>query len=342
MEQTMINHLHESLLTYYHNHKRILPWRENKDPYRIWVSEIMLQQTQVKTVIPYYERFLNKFPTVQSFAEAKEEDYLKLWEGLGYYSRVKNMHKAAVIIVSQYQGNIPDNSKELAKLPGIGSYTAGAIASIAFDEITAAVDGNVHRVISRYFGLRISKDELIPMMKDYLPNHHIGDFNQALMEIGATVCLPKAEPLCTDCPLNKYCIASLKNITDELPVKAEKLRRTQESYTLLIVTDGNNYFLRQRPAKGLLSSLWEFPMFKGEYGNISPLLNDLGIKSFSSKKLPEITHSFTHKDWLITAYYVKTEDKLLENQDYLIVSKNDLMTKYTLSSLFKNYQEYYL
>lgn len=342
MRQTMIIHLHESLLNYYENHQRILPWRNNKDPYRIWVSEIMLQQTQVKTVIPYYEKFLNRFPTVQSFSEAQEEEYLKLWEGLGYYSRVKNMHKAAEIIVSQYQGIIPNNSQQLAKLPGIGLYTAGAIASIAFDEITAAVDGNVHRVISRYFGLKLTKEELIPKMNELLPNHHIGDFNQSLMEVGATICLPKADPLCSKCPLNQYCIAFLQGLTNELPVKKEKLNRTQESYTLLIVTDGLKYYLRQRPAKGLLSSLWEFPMFKGEYQEIEPLMTELKINTFTSEKLPGMTHSFTHKDWLITAYLVKTKDNLPINKDYLTVTKDELTSKYTLSSLFKNYQEYYL
>ena len=337
----MIHHLQNSLLSYYQTHARELPWRMNQDPYRIWVSEIMLQQTQVKTVIPYYERFLSALPSVSALALASEEQLLKLWEGLGYYSRVRNMQKAAIMIMSDYQGMIPDNKETLMKLPGIGEYTAGAIASIAFGEIVPAVDGNVHRVLSRYFGLKMTKEELIPMMDKVVPQNRIGEFNQALMEVGALICSPKSMPDCPNCPLKDYCFAFINQLTDELPIKREKLKRTTERYTLMIITDGNHFYLKKRPNIGLLSYLWEFPMFSEDIPDISHHIENLNLKPIEVKDLQGITHSFTHKDWVITAYYVRVS-QLVPMKDFIIVSKQELTDTYSLSSLFKKYQEYYL
>ena len=341
MEKIMIHHLQNSLLSYYQTHARELPWRMNQDPYRIWVSEIMLQQTQVKTVIPYYERFLSALPSVSALALASEEQLLKLWEGLGYYSRVRNMQKAAIMIMSDYQGMIPDNKETLMKLPGIGEYTAGAIASIAFGEIVPAVDGNVHRVLSRYFGLKMTKEELIPMMDKVVPQNRIGEFNQALMEVGALICSPKSMPDCPNCPLKDYCFAFINQLTDELPIKREKLKRTTERYTLMIITDGNHFYLKKRPNIGLLSYLWEFPMFSEDIPDISHHIENLNLKPIEVKDLQGITHSFTHKDWVITAYYVRVS-QLVPMKDFIIVSKQELTDTYSLSSLFKKYQEYYL
>jgi A/G-specific adenine glycosylase len=341
MDKIKIQHLQTSLLSYYQAQARDLPWRINQDPYRIWVSEIMLQQTQVKTVIPYYERFLSVLPSVSTLADANEELILKLWEGLGYYSRVKNMQKAAKIIMSDYQGVIPNKAKTLVKLPGIGAYTAGAIASIAFGEIVPAIDGNVHRVLSRYFGLKVTKEELTPMMDQLLPSERIGDFNQALMEVGALLCSPKSSPDCINCPLKDYCFASLNQLTDEFPLKKDKLKRSAEYYTLIIITDGEHFYLKQRPSSGILSNLWEFPMFLEKTPDVFLHLQALNLHPEKIEQLPKSTHSFTHKDWIISAYYVKV-NALIPRKEYLIVSKTEISSIYSLSSLKKKYQEYYL
>ncbi len=342
MNKNTIEYLQNSLHNFYSSFARDLPWRKNKDPYSIWVSEIMLQQTQVKTVIPYFERFLKLLPDVSHLAKIDIESLMKLWEGLGYYSRVKHMHQAAKIIVNEYHGILPKTALELLKLPGIGLYTAGAIASIAYEERIAAVDGNVHRVLSRYLGLPITKEELLPLMDELLPSQSIGNFNQALMEVGSRICIPQSLPLCNECPINQKCQAFKKQLTDSLPIKPKKLNRTIEDKTLLIITDQTHYVIRKRPSKGLLANLWEFPLLEGSQtiNEISAFLLDLGIDEFDLKVLPNSVHTFTHKDWKINAYKITTM-KLNPVDHYTLVSRFDLNQIYTLSSLFKKYQEYY-
>lgn len=342
MEKYTTEYLQSSLLNYYSSFARDLPWRKTKDPYCIWVSEIMLQQTQVKTVIPYYERFIQKFPTVKALSVANEDELLKLWEGLGYYSRVLNMHKAAKMVVNDFNGIMPHSSKALLTLPGIGLYTAGAIASIAYEERISAVDGNVHRVLSRYFGLSLTKEALVPLMDDILPFSRIGDFNQAIMEIGALICLPNSTPQCLSCPLKEHCVAFNLNLIDTLPLKPKKLKRTKELFTMFMITDDYYFYLQKRPSKGLLANLWEFPLLEGHLSieEVSKHLNTLDYFNFEIHPLPNTTHTFTHKDWDIIAYQIKIKNPHLI-PGLTLVSKDELKNDYTLSSLFNKYQEYY-
>jgi A/G-specific adenine glycosylase len=256
------------LLTWYRRIKRDLPWRMNQDPYRVWVSEIMLQQTRVDTVIPYYERFMSKFPTVRALAEAPEPEVLKCWEGLGYYSRARNLQAGAREVVERYGGVVPDDKTAVAGLKGVGPYTTGAIMSIAFNRPEPAVDGNVMRVLSRYFCLeediakpatRIGIEKLATSL---IPEGAAGDFNQALMELGALVCTPKA-PSCLPCPVMEHCAARLAGRETELPIKTKAKPPRPEKRAAVIIAGTGIYegkiLVRQRPETGLLAQMWELP-----------------------------------------------------------------------------------
>lgn len=256
------------LLSWFHLHKRTLPWRQNRDPYRVWVSEIMLQQTRVDTVIPYYERFMERFPTVAALAKAPEEEVLKCWEGLGYYSRARNLQAGAQEVMERYGGSIPDDADAVAGLKGIGPYTRGAVMSIAFNRPEPAVDGNVMRVLSRYFCLEddIAKNktrvQLEKLAVSLIPAGHAGDFNQALMELGALICTPKS-PGCLTCPVMQHCAGRLAGKELELPVKT-KAKPPREEYRLTAVIEGigslaGKVLVRQRPDSGLLAKMWELP-----------------------------------------------------------------------------------
>jgi len=256
------------LLNWYRLIKRDLPWRMNRDPYRVWVSEIMLQQTRVDTVIPYYNQFMSKFPTVKALAEAPEEEVLKSWEGLGYYSRARNLQAGAKEVVERYGGIVPDDKMSVAGLKGVGPYTSGAIMSIAFNRPEPAVDGNVMRVLSRYFCLeddiakastRLNIEKLAASL---IPEGAAGDFNQALMELGALVCTPKS-PSCLPCPVMEHCEARLAGRETELPIKTKaKPPRPEFRAAAIVVGSGENagkVLVRQRPATGLLAQMWELP-----------------------------------------------------------------------------------
>ena len=249
------------ILDWYHQNKRSLPWRNSIEPYKIWLSEIILQQTRVAQGTPYYLRFVEKFPTVYHMANASEEEVLKLWQGLGYYSRARNLHATAKIIVNQYNGKFPDTYKELLKLKGVGDYTASAISSICFNKPQAVVDGNVYRVLSRYFGINIpiNSTEGIKYFKSLAEKvmdvNDIRDYNQGIMEFGAMQCSPK-KPLCLHCPLNESCVALQKGIVDQLPVKLTKTKVRNRYFNYLIPiymdTDGNRFTnLQQRKGKGI-------------------------------------------------------------------------------------------
>lgn len=254
------------LLRWFDGSRRILPWREDPSPYHVWVSEIMLQQTRVEAVKPYYDRFLTELPDIGALAQAKEEKLLKLWEGLGYYNRVKNMQKAAQTVMLCYDGKLPEDYETLIELKGIGSYTAGAISSIAYGRKVPAVDGNVLRVMARnleYDG-DILKDStkkyFFRLLKEHMPTDRPGDFNQALMELGALVCVPNGKPLCDDCPLCGTCLARRHGTTDEYPVKSGKKPRRIVNMTVYHITDAEGRLLiRRRTAPGLLSGMWELP-----------------------------------------------------------------------------------
>lgn len=258
--------LADRLLAWYHANRRILPWRgvAGRSAYAVWVSEVMLQQTRVETVIPYFEKWRRRFPTVRDLAKASEQDVLNAWEGLGYYSRARNLHKAARIVVEKYNGEIPRDLDELRKLPGIGRYTLGAIASIAFGMDAPALDGNIKRVYARLFDLDKAVDspageELLWRLADEnLPKGHAGDYNQALMDLGATICIPK-NPRCRICPLLKLCKARQNDTQDRRPVKNPRKPVPHYVHAAGLVIQGGRVLLAQRPSKGLLGGLWEFP-----------------------------------------------------------------------------------
>ena len=260
------------ILDWYHQNKRSLPWRKSLNPYKIWLSEIILQQTRVAQGAPYYLRFVEQFPTVHHMANASEEEVLKLWQGLGYYSRARNLHATAKIVVNQYNGEFPDTYNELLKLKGVGDYTASAISSICFNKPQAVVDGNVYRVLSRYFGIDIpiNSAEGIKYFKSLAEKvmdvNDIRDYNQGIMEFGAIQCSPK-KPLCLHCPLNESCVALQKGIVGQLPVKLKKTKVRNRFFNYIIPiyidADGNRFTnLQQRKGKGIWQNLWEFPLIE--------------------------------------------------------------------------------
>lgn len=330
------------LLKWFIQNRRMFPWRQDKDPYHVWVSEIMLQQTRIEAAKEYYIRFMKELPDVQSLCDVSQEKLLKLWEGLGYYSRAKNLHKAAKAIVEQYSGHFPDHYRDLLKLSGIGEYTAGAIASICFGEKVPAVDGNVLRVLSRILGsdknvlLPEVKKEMTALLCTVMPEE-AGDFNEALMELGETVCLPNGAPDCDHCPLQKFCIAYEKDLTKELPVRIKKQTRTTEYMTvLLIVSSQGHIALEKRTEKGLLSGMYQLPNLSGraEIDSIAVILEQWHLKVLSIEELGEAKHIFTHKEWRMKGVRVVTEN---ESECFLWASKEDLHEKYPLPTAFRHF-----
>ncbi|HUH98170.1 MAG TPA: A/G-specific adenine glycosylase [Anaerolineales bacterium] len=252
------------LLTWYRRHARTLPWRNRRDPYAVWVSEIMLQQTRVETAIPYFKRWLKRFPTIQSLAQASEQDVLNLWEGLGYYARARNLHTAAKIVVEKYHGHLPRDLTALRRLPGIGRYSAGAIASMAFGLDEPALDANIRRVFARVFDISVpvesaaGEETLWQLVAAHLPKGRAGAYNQALMDLGATVCAPK-EPHCSICPVRGLCQAQARGIQDQRPVLKPRKKTPHYFQGSAVVIKNGRVLLAKRPATGLLGGLWEFP-----------------------------------------------------------------------------------
>ena len=339
----------QPLLGWYETHARILPWRDEPTPYRVWVSEIMLQQTRVEAVIPYFERFLAELPTLQDLAEAEEARLMKLWEGLGYYSRVRNLQKAARLVISEYGGRLPDEPEELAKLPGIGSYTAGAIASIAYGKPAPAVDGNVLRVLARVTANRADISETATKrameqdLKQIYPQGRSGDFTQALMELGALVCLPNGAPKCGECPLAALCLAKEQNRTEELPVKAAKKARKIEQRTVFLILNGNHVLIQKRPERGLLAGLWEFPSADGSLTKPQALewLNTRGFHPERLKRLPKAKHVFSHVEWHM-AGWLATVPELPALNGLLPAQPDELLQTYTIPAAFKAFLKEYL
>ena len=254
----------EPIVRWYQKQEKILPWKQDKEPYHIWVSEIMLQQTRIEAVKKYYTRFMKTLPTIQDLANVSEEKLLKLWEGLGYYSRARNLKKAAIQIEENYKGKMPTSYAELLKLSGIGEYTAGAIASISYQEKVPAVDGNVLRVISRVLAskedvlLPETKKEITKKLSEIMPEE-AGDFNEGLMELGEKICIPNTIPLCEKCPIQPFCIANKENLTNEIPVRIKKQKRRIEEKTVFIVKNKDEIAIRKREKTGILANLYEFP-----------------------------------------------------------------------------------
>jgi len=294
------------LLNWYHAHAAALPWRVSQDPYRVWLSEIMLQQTQVTTVILYYERFLAVFPTVFELAGAERDSVLKMWEGLGYYSRARNLHKCAQMVAEEFGGKFPDSAESLQQLPGIGRYTAGAIASIAFDESAPVLDGNVIRVFARLFDISEdvsqtkTKNHLWDIAEELVPQENPGDYNQALMELGRMVCKPR-NPLCEECPIREYCRAYAENLQDERPVKKKRAPTPHYDVTAGLIRNGNHQLLiAKRMDDALLGGLWEFPGGKQEDGESLPeclareLQEELAIQVEVGAFFVKVKHAYTH------------------------------------------------
>ncbi len=332
------------LLNWYDANARVLPWRSVPTPYRVWVSEIMLQQTRVEAVIPYFERFLKALPDVQALANTEEAVLLKLWEGLGYYSRAKNLQKAARMIQTTYGGVIPNDYKTLCTLPGLGAYSAGAVASIAFGVRVPAVDGNVLRVISRLTANSgdISsvgiKREITRQVTDILPDTRVGDFNQSLMELGATVCLPNGAPRCDICPLSKACRAYRDGLTEQIPVKKPKKARVKEDRTVLIIVCDNRLAVRKRAEHGLLAGLWELPNLSGTLTQAQCLqaVQKMGLTPISVLPLPAAKHIFTHIEWHMTGYLVRVGD-CAQDGSILFISRQQLESEYTIPTAFSAY-----
>lgn len=326
------------LLSWYDSQKRILPWRDNTDPYRVWISEIMLQQTRVSAVIPYFDRFISSLPTIKSLANVGEDELMKLWEGLGYYSRARNLKKAAIKVMQDYSGMIPNTYDELLSLPGIGPYTAGAILSIAFNKPYTAVDGNVLRVFARIKNIQTdikdpaTKSTIKETISSLLPKR-VGDFNQALMEIGATVCLPNGQPKCDECPIKTYCIANKENTMALIPLKKRKKPVPILKKTVLILRYNEMVAIEKRPNKGLLASMYQFPMVEGHISKneIHELFQSTAVQV---TPLPKSTHVFSHKKWNMIGYEVELSNPLT----YHFVSIEDLLSIYSIPTAFKQYK----
>ncbi|WP_314597170.1 A/G-specific adenine glycosylase [uncultured Selenomonas sp.] len=300
------------LLRWFHSEKRALPWREEPTPYRVWVSEIMLQQTRVEAVKPYFERFVAALPDVRALARADEDTLMKLWEGLGYYSRARHLQSAARLICSDHGGEIPARFDDLLALPGIGRYTAGAVASIAFGERRPAVDGNVLRVIMRLLACPadILKESTKRAVEEALIAHlpeNAGDFNQALMELGALVCLPRGAARCPSCPLERLCLAKEANLQAELPQKTPPKRRRTEKLTIFLLAKNGKIALEKRPAHGLLAGLWGFPAMEGHLkkNEAAKALQALGLIPAKLHALPAAQHIFSHITWQIVGWHVE-------------------------------------
>lgn len=340
----------EALLSWYRVNRRDLPWRHTSDPYRIWLSEIMLQQTRVEAVKPYYARFLETCPTVEALAELPEERLMKLWEGLGYYSRARNLQKAARTVMERYGGQMPTTYDELRKLSGIGDYTAGAIASIAFGERVPAIDGNVLRVLARVTGsyadiaLPETKKTWREALAAVVPEA-AGDFTQSLIELGATVCVPNGEARCASCPLRPYCVAAERGLTDEIPVRSAKKPRRIENLTVLIIRDGDRTALRKRPSKGLLAGLFELPNVAGHLleDELPTLIRSMGFDPLHVERLEDAKHIFTHVEWHMIAYSVRITpefDGYHGASGMLLVQNDDLHANYAIPSAFSAYTKY--
>jgi A/G-specific adenine glycosylase len=320
------------LLAWYRAHARILPWRGLSDAYAIWVSEIMLQQTRVETAIPYFHHWMRRFPTIKDLAEASERDVLRLWEGLGYYSRARNLHKAAKIIIEKYDGQLPHDLNALHQLPGIGQYTMGAIASIAFGMDVPALDGNIRRVFARVFNVEAPADSpsgekiLWDLVTKHLPEGIAGDYNQALMDLGAMVCLPK-KPSCLICPVKGLCEARREGIQDQRPVLRPKKKTPHYILASVVVVKNGHVLLAKRPSYGLLGGTWEFPngRVNGDpFAELSGILREsYHLKIRRKDSLGVVTHAYSH--FKVTVHVFRGE--------YVSMSKNRNLKWVTYQSL---------
>lgn len=337
-----------ALLPWYRENRRVLPWREEVSAYRTWVSEIMLQQTRVEAVKPYFERFMHALPDVKSLAECEEERLLKLWEGLGYYNRVRNMQIAAQTVMEQYDGKLPADYEKLLELKGIGHYTAGAIASIAYGIPVPAVDGNVLRILMRVSAdnsdimKQSVKTRVEQALQQVIPQDCAGSFNQALMELGAIVCVPNGEPLCDQCPWYSFCETRKRGLWQELPVKKKAKGRRIEERTVLVIRDGERVVLKRRPKKGLLAGLYEFPNEPGTLTEDEALrvVQDMHLHPMRIQRLEEAKHIFSHVEWHMQGYMVEVDSLTREEAGLLFVEAAHSEEAYPIPAAFAAYTKY--
>lgn len=333
------------LLAWFKGHARVLPWRSEPTPYRVWISEIMLQQTRVEAVKPYFERFVRELPDIASLAECPEDKLLKLWEGLGYYNRVRNMQLAAKQIEADYDGVMPSDYDALLKLKGIGHYTAGAISSIAYGKKAPAVDGNVLRVLTRLTedATDIMKQSFRTEMEDILveimPEEQAGEFNQALMELGATVCVPNGEPKCAECPWERICLAHKNGTETNYPVKSKQKPRRIEEKTILLIRDGDKVVLQKRPSGGLLAGLYEFPGKKGYLSEKDAVdaVKAMGFLPLRIQSLPDAKHVFSHIEWHMRGYMIRVEETENVPAGFFLVDKEQTERDYAIPAAYAAY-----
>lgn len=346
-----IKQLVQPLLEWYPHHARVLPWREDPAPYRVWVSEIMLQQTRVEAVKPYFERFIQALPDIASLAACPEERLLKLWEGLGYYNRVRNMQAAANTVMQEYDGRLPADYEELQRLKGIGHYTAGAIASIAYGIPVPAVDGNVLRIL-----MRVSEDdadimkqsvktETERLLQPVIPKEQAGMFTQAMMELGATICVPNGEPKCTECPWQPFCLACRHGSYGHLPHKGKARPRKIEEKTVLLIRDGEKVLLHRRPRRGLLAGMYEFPNLEGHLTReeVTRYVESMELLPLKVEPLEDARHIFSHIEWQMTGYMIRVaqlDDLDGQKEGYVFAEAEVSEEKYAIPSAFARYTRY--
>ena len=341
----------QALLQWYDEHKRDLPWRDDPSPYHVWLSEIMLQQTRVEAVRRYYARFLEALPQIGDLAEADEDVYLKLWEGLGYYSRVRNLHKAARQVMDEHGGKMPESSAELRKLAGIGPYTSAAIASICFGERIPALDGNLLRVFARVTGYaeNIRTDKAKKAAMEYyletFPDERPGDYNQALMDLGAGVCLPNGTPLCGSCPWETICAARASGQETELPLIPAKKKRAVDEKTVFLIYYDQRLALRKRPEKGLLAGLYEYPNAEGllDETAAAEAVRSFGFDTVRIRRIDDAKHIFTHREWHMRGYQVLADDweefadEHPRSHEVFLAKAGDLENRFSVPSAFSGF-----
>lgn len=346
LEYPQLYEMREPLVQWYRENKRDLPWRENPEAYRVWISEIMLQQTRVEAVKGYYDRFLKTLPDVRSLAEAEEDQLLKLWEGLGYYNRVRNMQKAARQIMVDYHGVFPSDYEEIRSLTGIGSYTAGAISSFAFGKPKPAVDGNVLRVLTRILAdhsdimKQSTKTKMEKALRKVIPADSPSDFNQGLIELGAIVCVPNGEPKCQECPVAHLCRAREEGRISEFPVKKKAKARRIEDKTILVFRDDEEIAIGKRDKKGLLAGLYELPNVPGHLSRkeVENYCKEIGLLPIRIKKLPAAKHIFSHVEWHMIGYDIRVDELEKTNKkEFLFIHPGEIEKTYPIPAAFEMY-----